>query len=102
MLHLLNVADREWQRRFLEQQAKEREERMSKPSIYIFVEGGMVQEVRATHELELEALVVFDKDDMRADQGESDDGKLEPLDSVAQRLYGMSIKDAVEHSKAVW
>lgn len=102
MLHLLNVADRAEQIRFLEQMEKEREEEMSKPSIYIFVEGGMVQEVRVTHNLEIAEVVVFDKDDMKADQGESDDGKLEPLDSVAQRLYGISMTDVIEHSKAVW
>lgn len=40
MLHLLNIADRAEQIRFLERLEKEREEEMSKPSIYIFVEGG--------------------------------------------------------------
>ena len=62
MLHLLNLADRAEQIRFLEQMEKEREEEMSKPSIYIFVEGGTVQEVRVTHDLEIAGIVVFDRD----------------------------------------
>lgn len=103
MLHLLNPADRAEQVRFLERQDKEREEKMNKPSIYIAVRGGTVQQVRATHDLETANIVVFDHDDVEADQGEDEvTGKLEPLGKVEERLYGMTWADAVEHSKEVW
>lgn len=35
MLHLLNLADREWQRRFLEEQERERNEEMSMKRVAI-------------------------------------------------------------------
>lgn len=101
MLHLLNLADRAEQIRFLKRLEKEREEEMSKPSIYIFVEGGMVQEVRVTHDLELAEVVVFDWDNVEDERREFP-GKLEPLGRVEKRLYGMTSADAIEHSKAVW
>lgn len=103
MLHLLNIADRAEQIRFLERLEEEREEEMSKPSIYIFVEGGMVQEVRVTHDLELEKIIVFDRDNARDEQQENETtGKLEPIGEAEKRLYGMTSNDAIEHSKAVW
>lgn len=74
---------------------------MSKPSIYIFVEGGMVQEVRVTHDLELAEVVVFDWDNVEDERREFP-GKLEPLGKVEKRLYGMTSADAIEHSKVVW
>lgn len=101
MLHLLNLADRAEQIRFLEQMEKEREEEMSKPSIYIFVEGGMVQEVRVTHNLEIAEVVVFDWDNVEDERREFL-GKFEPVDEAEKRMYGMTSTDAIEHSKAVW
>lgn len=101
MLHLLNIADRAEQIRFLERLEEEREEEMSKPSIYIFVEGGMVQEVRVTHDLELAEVVVFDWDNVE-DERRDIAGIFEPVDKVEKRMYGMTSTDAIEHSKAVW
>lgn len=94
MLHLLSIADRAEQIRFLERLEKEREEEMSKPSIYIFVEGGMVQEVRVTHDLKLAEVVVFDRDVIKAEYEDEAQGEKEQ--------YGMTSADAIEHSKAVW
>lgn len=96
MLYLLNLADRAEQIRFLERLEKEREEEMSKPSIYIFVEGGMVQEVRVTHDLELAEVVVFDRDVIKAEYEDEDEAQGE------KEQYGMTSADAIEHSKAVW
>ncbi len=93
MLHLLNPADRAEQIRFLKQLEKEREEEMTIPQIYILVEGGVVQEVRLTHDLAAH-VTVFDLDNIKAEYEDIEHGQREEC--------GLTWDDAAEHSKAVW